>query len=194
MSVKRVIDTAFWNDDKVQDVFSPEDKLFFLYLMTNPHTKQLGVYHITRKSMAFELGYSLETIDLLIDRFVYEYKVIKYSRETSEIAIKNYLRYSIVKGGKPVETLLKKEISEIKDRSLLLWIHDNIFDTPGLNETVSNILPLLNANENVNGKEKENGNVNGNENGNGNDNRDTIRVTIRDTIREDLDDEGEMPF
>lgn len=49
MSVKRVVDTQFWNDDKVVDCFSPEDKLFMLYLMTNPHTTQLGIYPVNEK-------------------------------------------------------------------------------------------------------------------------------------------------
>ena len=41
MGIKRVINTDFWLDDKVLDLFSPEDKLFFLYLMTNPHSKDI---------------------------------------------------------------------------------------------------------------------------------------------------------
>lgn len=158
MGVKRVVDTSFWDDDKVIENFSPEDKLFFLYLMTNPHSKQLGVYHINRKQMSFELGYSPEAVDVLIARFEDDYKVIRYSRKTNEVAIKNYLRYSIVKGGKPVEDMLLKEIDAIKDRSLLQWIHDSICGTTGLNETVQQILPLLNVNafENVFEKENEN--------------------------------------
>ena len=28
---------------------TPEDKLFMVYLLTNPHTTQLGVYEITPK-------------------------------------------------------------------------------------------------------------------------------------------------
>ena len=52
--MKRVIDTSFWTDDKVVDLFSPEDRYFFLYLMTNPHTTQLGIYAINKKYMAFD--------------------------------------------------------------------------------------------------------------------------------------------
>ena len=46
MGIKRVVDVDFWNDEKVMDLFTPEDKLFFLYLLTNPHTTQLGIYAI----------------------------------------------------------------------------------------------------------------------------------------------------
>ena len=150
--MKRVIDTEFWNDDKVVEMFSPEDKLFFLYLMTNPHTTQLGIYHINKKQMAFEIGYSVEAVTVLLDRFENKYKLIRYSEETSEVAIKNYLRHSIVKGGKPVEELLKREILKVKDKSLFGYVFDNLVTLDNLNQTVQQILPLLkeNANANVN--------------------------------------------
>ena len=96
MGIKRVINTDFWLDGKVLDLFSPEDKLFFLYLMTNPHTTQLGIYAINKRVMAFELGYSIESVQVLLDRFETKYNLIKYSPTTGEIAIKNYLRHSIV--------------------------------------------------------------------------------------------------
>ena len=69
MGIKRVVDVQFWNDDKVIEKFSPEDKFFMLYLMTNPHTTQLGVYAINVKHMEFELGYSKDTINVLLERF-----------------------------------------------------------------------------------------------------------------------------
>ena len=103
MGIKRVVDTSFWTDDKVIENFSPEDKLFMLYIMTNPHTTQLGIYALSKKVMAFETGYSTDTISVLLDRFETKYDLIKYSNETKELAIKNYLRHSIIKGGKPVE-------------------------------------------------------------------------------------------
>ena len=154
MGIKRIVCTDFWSDDKVMDVFTPEDKLFFLYLMTNPHTTQLGVYHINKKMMAFELGYSMESVGILIDRFQ-EYDLIKYSPETSEVAIKNYLRHSIVKGGKPVEDLLEREIKQVKNKSLLRYVYDNLIKDDNLNASVKKIMPLL-LNENDNDNDNDN--------------------------------------
>ena len=154
MSVKRVVDTQFWNDDKVVDCFSPEDKLFMLYLMTNPHTTQLGIYPVNEKVMAFELGYSLDTINILLERFENKYKIIKYSKDTKEIAIKNYLKYSIVKGGKPVEDLLTKEISKVKDKRLMNFVYDNVISYSNINESVKNILNKYN-NDNVNDNDND---------------------------------------
>lgn len=158
MGIKRIVDTSFWTDDKVMDKFSPEDKLFMLYLMTNPHTTQLGIYQINLKYMALELGYSQDTIRVLLDRFETKYKIIKYSYKTQEIAIKNYLKYSIVKGGKPVEDCLIKEIKLVKDKSLLGYIYKNIFDYENLNQTVDKIIHLLNQNDNEYDNENDNDN------------------------------------
>lgn len=166
MAIKRIVDTNFWNDDKVVEMFSPEDKLFMLYLMTNPHTTQLGIYAINKKIMAFELGYAIETINILLDRFENKYNMIKYSNDTKEIAIKNYLKYSIIKGGKPVEDLLIKEIKQVKCKSLLKYVYDNIKDYEDLNITVNSILELMN---------------NDNENNNDNDNEVSYHDTYNDT-------------
>lgn len=166
MPVKRIVDTSFWNDEKVVERFTPEDRYFMLYLLTNPHSTQLGIYQITKRHMAFELGYSVEAVSALIDRFQNRYGIIKYSTETSEVAIKNYLKYSIVKGGKPVEDLLIKELALIKDKSLLRYVYDNIHDCETLNETIKGFLPrLIGEKEKVSQKEKDfNGNVNDNDN------------------------------
>ena len=155
MGVKRIVDTRFWNDDKVIDHFSPEDKLFMLYLMTNPHTTQLGIYPINKKIMAFELGYSNDTIAILLDRFENKYGIIKYSESTKEVAIKNYLKYSIIKGGKPVEDLLKKELNQVKDKKLISFVYDNVINYSDLNESVKNILNNYNENDNDNDNDNE---------------------------------------
>ena len=158
MGIKRVVDTDFWYDDKVLEVFSPEDKLFMLYLLSNPHTTQLGIYKITKKSMAFEIGYSPEAISVLIDRFQNSYRLIRYSERTKEVAIKNYLRHSIIKGGKPVEDLLRKEIIAVKDKSLLQFVYDEISGCDNLNETVKKVLDSLNVNDIQNENDNDNDN------------------------------------
>ena len=163
MGIKRIVDVGFWTDDKVIDMFSPEDKLFMLYLMTNPHTTQLGIYAINIKIMAFELGYSTDAIKVLIDRFENKYNMIRYSEEYKEIAIKNYLKHSIIKGGKPVEDLLLKEISNVKDVNSLIFVYDNLKYCETINDTVKKILEYINPNEKENDKQNDNDNDNENE-------------------------------
>lgn len=77
-----MIQTAFWEDPKVGEELTPEDKYFFLYLLTNPCTTQIGIYQITRRQMAFDLGYSLETVDALLERFIHHHQMVRYNTET----------------------------------------------------------------------------------------------------------------
>lgn len=160
-SIKRVVDIGFWLDDKILEDYTPEDKYFYLYLMTNPHTTQLGIYPISPKIMACELGYSPEAVKSLIDRFENCYGVIKFSQATKEIALKNYLKYSIVKGGKPVFDCLKKEAKNVRDRSLLDFVVSSLNECGNLNKTVKDFVAYITRNDNEN--ENDNDNENDNE-------------------------------
>ena len=119
MAIKRIVDTRFWNDNKVIDTFSVEDKYFLLYLMTNPESTQLGIYKLPKKIISFQTGYMQEVIAVLIQRFETKYKNILYSQKTGEISVINSLKYSIVKGGKPVSDLLSKELNAVEDSELI---------------------------------------------------------------------------
>ena len=154
MAIKRIVSTEFWTDKKVVEQFTPEDKLFFLYLLTNPHTTQLGIYPFIPKVAAFEIGYSKDTVLSLIERFE-RYEIIMFSNSSGEIAVKNYLKHSIVKGGTPVYDLLVKEANLVKDKSLLRFILSANSDS--LNDTVRK---FINDIEKDNENEKENDNDN----------------------------------
>ena len=154
MGIKRVVDTDLWTDEKVEQ-FTPEEKFFWVYLLTNPYTKQLGIYHITMKQMGFQLGYDNETISKLLDRFENEYKMIRYI--DSEIAIKNSLNYSIVKGGKPVEDCLLADIKKVKHKELIDWVFDSLEEP---NITVQKVIAIWKKERN---KERTNDNDNDND-------------------------------
>ena len=165
MGIKRIVDTSFWTDGKVDD-FSPEDKYFMLYLLTNPFSTQLGIYEISVKQVAFQLGYSVDAVKVLLERFETKYGMILYSPETNEIAIKNFLRHSIIKGGAPVRDCLIKEIRKVKNRDLIGQVFYHIKGNEELNETVTNIIAEY---EEQNGllyysNEKQNDNDNDNDN------------------------------
>ena len=152
MGIKRVVDTSFWTDDKVLE-FTPEDRYFMLYLLTNPHTTQLGIYSISPKVMAFELGYSVDTVEHLLQRFEGKYNVIK--RKDNEIAIRNYLQYAIMKGGKPVLDCLVKESKNVKHYELLQWIKEKNENKASINETVRVFLSENVRNDNDNDNDNE---------------------------------------
>ena len=165
MGIKRIVDTSFWTDGKV-DEFSPEDKYFMLYLLTNPFSTQLGIYEISIKQVAFQMGYSVDAVKVLIERFENKYRVIFFSKETNEIAIKNFLRHSIIKGGAPVRDCLIKEMRKVKNKELISKVFAHIKGMDTLNETVKNIITEFEEkNDNIKySNEKDNEKDNDNEN------------------------------
>ncbi|MED1404299.1 DnaD domain protein [Bacillus mycoides] len=119
MAVYRPVQVSFWQDAKVIEEMTPEDKLFNLYLLTNPCTTQIGVYQITKKQMAFDLGYSMESVNALLDRFENHHKLVAYNPETRELAIVNWGKYNLNRGGKPIEDCVRKELEGVSDISLI---------------------------------------------------------------------------
>lgn len=122
----RMIQIQFWEDDKVSEEMTPEDKYFFLYLLTNPKTTSIGIYPLTKKRMAFETGYSVESIHALMERFEKQYQLIRYNPQTKEVAIKNWGKYNFKRGGKPVLDCVKGELSRVKDQSLIAYVGKHI--------------------------------------------------------------------
>lgn len=184
MGIKRIVDTSFWTDGKVDD-FSPEDKYFMLYLLTNPFSTQLGIYEISIKQVAFQLGYSMDTVKVLIERFENKYGMILFSPSTNEVAIKNFLRHSIMKGGAPVRDCLIKEMKGVKNKELIARVFAHIKGYEKLNETVKNIIAEY---EEKNGvlsysHEKQNDNDNENDNENEVSSPDTGNDSSNDTFK-----------
>lgn len=122
----RMVHTEFWNDPKVVEEMTSEDKYFYLYLLTNPNTTQIGIYQITKKQMAFEIGYSPESVNALLDRFINHHKLIAYNNETRELAIKNWGKYNFMNGGKPVLDCARAQLKNVKDVSLIRFVGDRI--------------------------------------------------------------------
>lgn len=126
MTMFRIIHTRFWNDPKVVEEMTPEDRYLFLYLLTNDKTTQIGIYQIMIKQMAFDTGYSLETISSIFRRLQDEHKLVKYNSETRELAIKNWGQYNLTRGGKPMEDCVKSELTRVKDRSLIQYVGESV--------------------------------------------------------------------
>ena len=130
----RLIYSEFWTDPKVMEEMTPEDRYFYLYLLTNRSTTYCGIYLITKKQMAFELGYSIEAVNSLIDRFVNHHGLIVYNPETRELAIKNWGKYNLKREGKLLIDCLSSELSKIKDKTLINYVLENIS-----NDTIKNL-------------------------------------------------------
>ena len=76
MSVKRVVNIAFWTDWKIEG-FSAAERYFYLYLLTGPCSTQLGIYETSIRQMAFHLGYTEARVRALLEKFEREHKLTK---------------------------------------------------------------------------------------------------------------------
>jgi hypothetical protein len=61
MDVRRSINTKIWCDEWFENL-APEEKLIWLYLLTNQQTNMLGVYEISIRKISFETGLSEDQI------------------------------------------------------------------------------------------------------------------------------------
>ena len=113
MAIYRSVLMSFWTDTKVIDDFTPEDRYFYLYLFTNPHTNLCGCYEISKKQVADEMGYSRETVENLLKRFEEVHNVIRYDKTTKELLLLNWHKYNWTASEKFRKPLLV-EIEAIK--------------------------------------------------------------------------------
>lgn len=121
MAIYRNVSLTFWEDNKVVDDFTTDDRYFLLYLLTNPHTNLIGCYEVSIKQMSNELGMEKSKVEELLTRMEHVHKIIFYAEETKEILIKNWHKYNWTKS----EKLLKKVESlfqYIKDKKLKEYI------------------------------------------------------------------------
>ena len=126
MALYRNIHLSFWQDTKVTDDFTPEDRYFYLYLLTNPHTNLCGCYEISIKQMANEMGYDAKKVGKLIDRFSFTHNLIRYARSERELLIFHWSKYNWTSSEKFRKPLLQ-EIQNVKTddfREYLLKLFD----------------------------------------------------------------------
>lgn len=116
----RKIHSNFWTDPDVEEM-TPEQKLFFLWLITNPSNNQIGLYEFSPKRCAFETGWNTDTIEKLIVHFENCGKVVR-STKTNEICITKFYFHN--KSSSPkVQTHVNQLLTDVKDKSLIQYIY-----------------------------------------------------------------------
>lgn len=114
MALFRNISLTFWTDPKVDDNFTPEDKYFYLYLLTNPHTNLCGCYEISSKQMERETGYNQDAVKRILERMEKTHDVIRFCPQTNEILLLNFYKYNW-NGSPKSKKAIEKEIAQIKN-------------------------------------------------------------------------------
>ena len=116
MATFRKIHTTFWTDPFVEEL-TQEQKLFYLYLVTNTKTKQSGIYEISKRYIAYETGFSVKDVNDLLLFFENKGK-IEYSAETNEIMICNWNKFNYNTSYQSI-ICIHDDLKEIKNISLV---------------------------------------------------------------------------
>lgn len=120
MATFRKIHIQFWGDSFMQEL-TPEQRYFYLYLLTNDKTKQCGIYEITKRQICYDTGYNIDTVSKLLIYFINQGK-IRYNPETNEIAVKNWSKYNNSTSPK-VQICINQELKSVKDKSMIEYIY-----------------------------------------------------------------------
>lgn len=114
MAKYRQVHTSFWQDTFVLDL-TPEEKYFYLYLLTNSKTSACGIYELPKKVMEMETGYNRETVDKFLARFI-EYGKVAYCEATKEVYLINWLRFNEPKSDLTAKCVIA-ELNAVKNRA-----------------------------------------------------------------------------
>ena len=107
MAIYRNISLSFWTDRKIDEEFTPEDKYFYLYLLSNPHTNICGCYEITLRQMSNETGYTESKIKHLLEKLDKVHNVIRYDKKTKEVLIINFSKYNWSSSDKFIKAIFR---------------------------------------------------------------------------------------
>jgi len=168
MAIYRNVHLSFWEDSKIVDELTPEERYFFLYILTNPHTNLIGCYEISLKQIVNEVGYDQKDINDMLNNLEKKYNLILYSKNTKEILIKNWYKYNWTKSNKLIKPILN-EIKKIKSEELKKYMVNigyiygiDTTDTVSDTDTDNNIFKKPNIKDIENYCNERNNNINPN--------------------------------
>ena len=107
MAKYRPIKTSFWEDDWIASLTTNE-KLLFLYLLTNPHTNLCGIYRVSIRYLSFETGIEKDQIIKCLERFSKDEKVEYLD---GWIILKNHQKHQTA--SPKIKQGIEREMSEI---------------------------------------------------------------------------------
>ena len=111
---------SFWTDPKISDTFSTDEKLLYLYLLTNPHTNLCGCYEVSMKQIAFEAGFTAQQAVKLMSSLM-EKRVINYDENTREVLLINWSKYNWTESEK-FRKPLKAEIKKVRTEKFRTYL------------------------------------------------------------------------
>lgn len=139
MSKQRMIRDSFWTDSYIEKL-SPDEKLIFIYLLTNPLANVAGIYEIRTKRIGFETGYDVEVIETILNRFERDKKLLRHNDWLCLVNhIKNQsLNPSIIEGCRRIFDELPPDVGQ----AVTGWVQGGLLNLTLLNLTLLNSTKL----------------------------------------------------
>lgn len=149
-SLYRTIDAAFWTDPKVRSL-SPDGRLLFLYLITNPHTHVSGIYYLPRNVMAHETGLIPKTVNTLCDTLS-SAGFCGFDVQRELVWVKNMMKYQ-GRGEKNLKSAAHHIIEDLHNSPLIVdfaasypeirsLIPDRVYDRVSSAGTPDSLIPI----------------------------------------------------
>lgn len=115
MAIFRQVQTSIWADNWV-GMLTPNQKLVWLYLITNSRTRQCGVYEFAMRYAVVDTGLTAEEIESALKKFQADRKLLLSPDNNDEVLIVNWLKYNSARSPK-VAAVIDKEIADIKTKA-----------------------------------------------------------------------------
>lgn len=130
-----MIRDSFWTDAYIEKL-TPDEKLIFLYLLTNPLCNVAGIYEIRTKRIGFETGYDIEVVENILTRFERDKKILRHNDFIVLVnSLKNQsMNPSIIQGCNRIITALPSDIQS----KLTGWVQAGLLNLTLLNLTLPN--------------------------------------------------------
>lgn len=120
MAKYRAIQTKFWTDSWIMDL-TPDQKYFYLYLLTNSNLTQCGIFEISFRKIEYETCFNKDKICNMLELLERD-KKIKFSSTTSEVCIVNFSKYNYTLSPQ-VKKCIIKEFADVKDKELIPYVY-----------------------------------------------------------------------
>lgn len=120
MANYRRLQSSFWQDNFVL-CLSTEEKLFYMYLLTNSRTNQCGIYSFSSLLASIELDLTQGKVMELLHKFIYRGKIL-YDKTTEEIMILNWYKYNI--NSKKNIRAINYELKEVKTYNFIAKLYE----------------------------------------------------------------------
>lgn len=170
----RQISTDLWQDTKWRrEITNIKERYLWLYLMSCPMSKTCGIFHLPIEIIVMETKLDISEVYQYLNDLI-ENDMCAYNEDTEEIAIFNYYKYHIRNANKPIKDMLNKELSIIKDKTLIIRVLEQMsrdwWQTYEENKQtlISSLITIYSqfVEENIKESYKNNTNTNNNTNNN----------------------------